>query len=846
MKSRSKNCRPTLEALEDRLVPYALSGYQWANTNVSASFMPDGTISDGGVPSNLFATLNAVAPTETWQREFARALQTWADVTPLNFHFVSDSGAESGTNGLSQGDSRFGDTRFGGYAATNFVGIGYFPSGDTRSGDASLNTAVAWHIGTDTDLYSVLLHETGHTIGLDHSQVAAVMYPTIWSVFSGLYADDIAGAQAIYGSRQPDAYDAAAKNDGIPSASVLTVDGSGALSISADLSSLADIDFYRVTAPAGSNGNLTVSVDARNLSLLDPKVSVYGSTGNLLGTVSATTYGSVATMNLSGLAGGQTYYLVADGATSDVFGMGAYNLKTQFSGFSTLSPPMPTLAINGVSLAEGNTGTKLARFMVTLSTASTSTVTVQYATADGTATAGSDYIATTGTLTFALGVTQQTISVTVNGDTLVESDETFTVNLSAPVNASLAVSQGTGTILNDDTASLPSLSINNVSQFEGNGGTSAFTFTASLSAASQNTVTVQFASADGTATAGSDYVATSGTLSFAPGQTQQTISVVVNGDIVYEPDESFFINLTNPTNATLSVSQGQGTIKNDDLAPDRYEPDDTIATAASLGKVSSISQSNLTLNTSSDVDYFSFAVSKSGTYTIAATPSQVGGTLNLSLFNSTLSPLGGGQSSSGAVIASPTLSAGQIYYVQVYSSTGSLRTYSLTLGKAAASKHPVTAAAATTPSLQVASAPVNVGSTDSGAPVSDTTVALSAALLLDEIGLGSASTLVSNWKAQPTLLANNEYRDLLLSPREGDNSDSKQGTLPLPSGSSQAASDQLPLPQLGKQPALATLGKISHEARALLFQANHGDSGLPDPALDLGTLSFGDANGQVA
>src|SRR5262249_39811987 len=103
--------RPTLDRLEDRLGPYAPRRFRWADTNVSRRFMPDGTTTDTGAASNLFATLNAVAPTATWQLQFARALQTWANVTPLNFHFVSDDGSAAGTSGSLQGDSRFGDIR---------------------------------------------------------------------------------------------------------------------------------------------------------------------------------------------------------------------------------------------------------------------------------------------------------------------------------------------------------------------------------------------------------------------------------------------------------------------------------------------------------------------------------------------------------------------------------------------------------------------------------------------------------------------------------------------------------------------------------------------------------------
>ena len=94
----------------------------------------------------------------------------------------------------------------------------------------------------------------------------------------------------------------------------------------------------------------------------------------------------------------------------------------------------------------------------------------------------------------------------------------------------------------------------------------------SLSEASVQTVTVNYATADGTATAGTDYQSSSGTLTFAPGQTTQTVRVQVNGETLNEPDETFFVNLSNPTNAETSDAQGEGTITNDDPLPDTTAP----------------------------------------------------------------------------------------------------------------------------------------------------------------------------------------------------------------------------------------------------------------------------------
>src|SRR5205085_350627 len=130
-------------------------------------------------------------------------------------------------------------------------------------------------------------------------------------------------------------------------------------------------------------------------------------------------------------------------------------------------------------ITEGNTGTKAATFTVTLSAASSQSVTVAYTTADGSATAGSDYLAASGTLTIPAGQTSGTITVLVNGDRLAEPTETFVVNLSAPTNATIADGQGIGTILDDE----PRISINDVTVTEGNTGTVNATFTVSLSVA---------------------------------------------------------------------------------------------------------------------------------------------------------------------------------------------------------------------------------------------------------------------------------------------------------------------------------------------------------------------------
>ncbi len=198
------------------------------------------------------------------------------------------------------------------------------------------------------------------------------------------------------------------------------------------------------------------------------------------------------------------------------------------AALDTPEPVTPSLSIADASVQEGNSGTKLMTFTVTLSSAAAGPVTVAYATADGTATAGSDYVAASGTLTFGAGETAKTIQVTVNGDTVVEGNEAFTVRLTNAAGATIADGSATGTLTNDDpTATLPTLSVADVSMREGNAGTAELMFIVTLDKAATGPVTVKYATADGTATAGSDYTALTGTLTFAAGETSKHVHVVV-------------------------------------------------------------------------------------------------------------------------------------------------------------------------------------------------------------------------------------------------------------------------------------------------------------------------------
>lgn len=226
---------------------------------------------------------------------------------------------------------------------------------------------------------------------------------------------------------------------------------------------------------------------------------------------------------------------------------------------------VPTLSINDVAASEGNAGTTNFVFTVTLSAATLSSVTATWTTADGTATAPADYAAGSGLVSFAPGETSKTVTIAVAGDTLVEPNETFFVNLSLPSGATLGDAQGQGTIVNDDIV-LPTLSIGDLSQAEGNAGTTNFVFTVTLSAAAASPVSVNWATADGTATTPADYAAASGVVTFAPGETSKTITVNVVGDLASEANETFMVTLSSPTGATIVDGEAVGTIANDDAA----------------------------------------------------------------------------------------------------------------------------------------------------------------------------------------------------------------------------------------------------------------------------------------
>jgi hypothetical protein len=373
-RSRPRTARPAapkaqlqIESLESRLVPYALSGNAWPHPNlITISFVPDGT-NLGGAASNLFATFNAkFGSASTWQNQILKAAQTWAQATNVNFAIVADDGAGAGAGNYQQGDPAMGDIRIGGYNfGDNALAQAFMPppaNNYSLAGDIQFNTGATFNIGQTYDLYTVAVHEFGHALGMEHSNViSAAMYSAYGGVKSGLTCDDSAGIQAIYGgARTPDRYEATGTGDSFSTAVNLTPQINSltqtALVTDLGITTNSDVNYYTVTAPSGTTGSFTVQIQSAGLSLLAPKVLVYAANqSTVLGAVSgAGKYGTTLSVTVKNVTAGQSFYVKVQGADTSPFGTGAYALTLNFGSGASPTVPLPdTQTPNGTPLSGG-------------------------------------------------------------------------------------------------------------------------------------------------------------------------------------------------------------------------------------------------------------------------------------------------------------------------------------------------------------------------------------------------------------------------------------------------------------------------------------------------------------
>jgi hypothetical protein len=223
---------------------------------------------------------------------------------------------------------------------------------------------------------------------------------------------------------------------------------------------------------------------------------------------------------------------------------------------------LPEITLGDVAADEGDTDT-IFTFPISLSLASTFPITITYATADNSATAGADYIATNSSVVIPAGANSGNISIVVIGNMTVEPDETFTITLTSAQNGTIVDGTAVGTILNDDLIFLPEVTLGDVTATEGDTN-NTFSFPITLSLASALPTTITYATADNTATVGEDYLNAANTIVIPAGVTTANIDVTVIGDVGQELDESFIVKIDMLENGILIKGTALGTILNDD------------------------------------------------------------------------------------------------------------------------------------------------------------------------------------------------------------------------------------------------------------------------------------------
>ena len=325
---------------------------------------------------------------------------------------------------------------------------------------------------------------------------------------------------------------------------------------------------------------------------LIPPAAMSGSSTTISSSVNPSTFGQIVTFTAmvsspSGTPTGSVQFqdkgvnlgspqpLVGSSATlsSSSLTAGPHTITAEYSGDANFLKSgaelsggqfvLPLVSINDAQTNEGQSGTKSLSFTVSLSGATTQTVTVSFATADGSATAGSDYVATSGILTFNPGELTKPVNVTINGDPTVEPDETFFVNLSSPTNAVIGKGQGNGGMLNDD-GPVGSIGFSQTS-YSANENTGFITVTVNRTNDLSGSATVDYATSDtnapstcaasnGFASSRCDFITALGTLRFAPGDNQRTFNVLINRDSYSESTETFTIALSNFSGAIPSGS----------------------------------------------------------------------------------------------------------------------------------------------------------------------------------------------------------------------------------------------------------------------------------------------------
>ena len=356
---------PTLrvEELEDRTVPTAIptADATWLNPSaITVSFAPDQT-DIAGAKSDLFAGLAAdgYQSAGVWQKEILRALQTWSNAANINFGIVADGGPAFGIAGAIQGDPRFGDIRIGARPLAEGVLAQTTPfnwNGSSWSGDIILNSNAKFTTGAGTgyDLYSVILHETGHSLGFtsESDDPTSAMFGS-YVKRTGLGSIDVTAIQNLYGART----EVAAAN------SIVKLDPLNPSFVRGEILIAGEVDSYTVTVPSSSGGSssttdsrsLIITLQTNGVSLFQGKITVTDSSGKVVASAAATDplTGQV-TLTIVNPAKNGTYTIKVQGAASDVFGIGDYYISAQAARVDaavlpTAPAPAPATTVTGNS-----------------------------------------------------------------------------------------------------------------------------------------------------------------------------------------------------------------------------------------------------------------------------------------------------------------------------------------------------------------------------------------------------------------------------------------------------------------------------------------------------------------
>jgi Matrixin/Bacterial pre-peptidase C-terminal domain len=344
MRQLAKKQRLALELLEARLTP-TIYGQQWLNSqNLTVSFVPNGT-QVGNTNSNLLDFLSHGPTQAVGEEEILRALQTWAVNANINIGLVNEQGGIAlGAPGLIQGDSRFGDIRVAGSTGLTSdvvaTGAPFNWSLGTSSGDVVFNTNQNIGVnpngtGSQYDLFSVALHEAGHVFGFadESTDPSSVMYTTYQGPVTNLSATDVANLHTLYGAAAPDANQATGGNGTFAKATPVAFGTNDV--VSGDLTSIGQVEYFRVTVPAKQN--LVVTLHTSGYSLLIPNLDVFDANGNLLKSNQPDqAWTKDATVNFGGQPTDQTYYIRVSSPSTNVFGMGGFQLE-----LGNANPPNP-------------------------------------------------------------------------------------------------------------------------------------------------------------------------------------------------------------------------------------------------------------------------------------------------------------------------------------------------------------------------------------------------------------------------------------------------------------------------------------------------------------------------